>query len=134
MDLQSGKSDGGNAGARYEHDGGDVYGEQREGGGLDTSYDDSGGASRFFYCSKASKSERTHDGAVENDHPTVKPVDLMEWLVKMVTAEGQTVLDPFAGSGTTLVAADNVDRRAIGIERNNEYAEIARERLQSVGD
>lgn len=91
-------------------------------------YADSGGASRFFYCPKAPKSERTHDGAVDNDHETVKPIDLMEWLVKMVTAEGQKVLDPFLGSGTTILAADNVDRECVGIEMNDEYVEIAEQR------
>lgn len=131
MDLQSGERQGGNAGGQYEHDDGAVYGEQREGGGGDTSYEDCGGASRFFYCSKAAKSERTMDGDVENDHPTVKPVDLMEWLVKMVTAEEQKVLDPFVGSGTTLLAADNVDRHAVGIEMSEDYAEITRERFDA---
>jgi len=129
MDLMSGERKGGNAGGAYAHDDGELYGEQRVGGAVDeTSYNDSGGASRFFYCSKAPKSERTHGGEVDNDHETVKPIDLMEWLVKMVTAEGQTVLDPFAGSGTTLLAADNVDRHAVGIEREAEYVEIAESR------
>lgn len=87
------------------------------------------GPSRFFYCSKASKAERTHGGAIENDHPTVKPIDLMEWLVKIVTDEGQRVLDPFAGSGTTIIAASRCGRRAVGIEQDSDYAEIARRRL-----
>lgn len=95
------------------------------------SYGDSGGASRFFYCSKASKNERTHDGEVDNDHPTVKPTDLMEWLVKLVTAEGQKVLDPFLGSGTTMLAADNVDRQCVGIEQSEEYVELSRQRFDA---
>jgi site-specific DNA-methyltransferase (adenine-specific) len=94
----------------------------------DLNFNDSGGPSRYFYTSKASKSERTEDGTLPNDHPTVKPLDLMEWLVRLVTAEGQTVLDPFAGSGTTLKAAKALGRGAIGIERQPEYADLARAR------
>ena len=89
----------------------------------------SGGPSRYFYTSKATKSERTLDGKIDNPHPTVKPTDLMEWLVKLVTAEGQTVVDPFAGSGTTLRACKNLNREFIGIEQNAEYADIARVRV-----
>jgi len=98
--------------------------------GLDPNrgFDDSGGPSRYFYTSKASRSERTENGRLPNDHPTVKPLDLMEWLVRLVTAEGQTVCDPFAGSGTTLKAAKELGRGAIGIERQPEYADLARAR------
>jgi len=92
------------------------------------SYGDGGGPSRYFYTSKASRSERTMNGQIKNDHPTVKPVDLMEWLVRLVTREGQTVLDPFAGSGTTLRAAKNLCREFVGIERKPEYADLARVR------
>lgn len=127
---------------------------------------DSGSAARFFYCAKASRSERNRgceglpvktateltgrkegskglSGSVEhgnstnpyanggsvlpraNHHPTVKPIALMEYLVKLVTREGQTVLDPFAGSGTTGIACKNLNREAILIEREFEYVEIA---------
>jgi len=98
--------------------------------GLDPNrgFDDSGGPSRYFYTSKASRSERTENGRLPNDHPTVKPLDLMGWLVRLVTAEGQTVCDPFAGSGTTLKAAKELGRGAIGIERQPEYADLARAR------
>jgi len=95
----------------------------------ENSYDDTGGASRFFYCSKASKPEKTHDGKIENNHNTVKPIDLMEWLIKLVTAEDQWVLDPFVGSGTTLCAAENVGRKSVGIEQNKEYAKTAQKRF-----
>ena len=91
-------------------------------------YEDTGGPSRYFYTSKASRSERTDDGAIENDHPTVKPRDLMEWLIRLVTREGQIVLDPFAGSGTTCMAAKGLGRRFIGIERQAKYADVARVR------
>lgn len=89
---------------------------------------ESGGPSRYFYTSKASKAERTLDGKIENGHPTVKPVDLMEWLVKLVTAEGQVVLDPFAGSGTTCKAAKNLQREFVGIEEQERWADVARVR------
>lgn len=88
-------------------------------------YGDTGGASRFFYCAKASKGDR---GAA-NHHPTVKPVALMRWLVRLVTPPGGTVLDPFAGSGTTLVAAKAEGCHAIGIEREAEYVKIIRARV-----
>jgi DNA modification methylase len=90
---------------------------------------DSGGPSRYFYTSKATKAERTLDGRIENAHPTVKPHDLMEWLVRLVTAEGQTVLDPFAGSGTTCKAAKDLGREFIGIEKQPKWADVARVRV-----
>ena len=96
--------------------------------GSDTAYQDGDGPSRYFYTSKASRSERTNDGAIENDHPTVKPRDLMEWLIKLVTREGQIVLDPFAGSGTTCMAAKGLGREFVGIERQDKWADVARVR------
>jgi DNA modification methylase len=96
-------------------------------------YADEGGASRFFYTAKASRAERNKGlGDDRNVHPTVKSLDLMQWLVRLVTPKGGTVLDPFAGSGSTLVAADREGFNAIGIELDPEYAEIARRRF--VGD
>jgi site-specific DNA-methyltransferase (adenine-specific) len=121
--------------------------------------DNSGNASRFFksiiYQAKASKSERnkgcegleeqqySHDGREKeienpyqrnksiatNNHPTVKPVALMEYLIKMVTPVGGIVLDPFAGSGTTGVAARNLNRNFILIEKEQEYIAIINKRL-----
>jgi len=88
----------------------------------------SGGPSRYFYTSKASKAERTLDGKIDNAHPTVKPIDLMEWLVSLATAEEQIVLDPFAGSGTTCKAAKNKNRQFIGIEQQAKWADVARVR------
>lgn len=85
-----------------------------------------GSAARFFYCAKASKKDRGEG----NDHPTVKPTALMEWLVKLVTAEGQTVLDPFMGSGSTGCACIDEGMQFIGIEQNAHYAEIAARRMQ----
>jgi len=91
-------------------------------------YTDEGGPSRYFYTSKATKAERTLDGRIDNAHPTVKPGDLMQWLVKLVTAEGQIVLDPFCGSGTTCRAAKDLGRQFIGIEKQPRWADVARVR------
>ncbi len=88
---------------------------------------DSGGASRFFYCAKASRSER---GAA-NTHPTVKPLALMQWLVRVVSFPGETVLDPFLGSGTTAVACLREGRSCIGIEKETAYVEIIRRRIEA---
>jgi site-specific DNA-methyltransferase (adenine-specific) len=90
-------------------------------------YGDRGGASRFYFCSKAGPSER----AAFNNHPTVKPLDLMKWLLKLVTMpQRNLILDPFAGSGTTLVAARDLFLPCVGCEREERYAEIAAKRLE----
>jgi site-specific DNA-methyltransferase (adenine-specific) len=96
---------------------------------VDVGYGGSGGASRFFYTAKASRADRTGGGVADNTHPTVKPTDLMRWLVRLVTPPGGVVLDPFAGSGSTLVAARAEGVRAVGIEREPEYADIITARL-----
>tara|TARA_X000000950_G_scaffold98201_1_gene124174 strand:+ start:610 stop:1704 length:1095 start_codon:yes stop_codon:yes gene_type:complete len=83
---------------------------------------------RYFYCPKTSKSER-HNGD-KNTHPTVKPVDLMRYLCRMVTPKGGTVLDPFMGSGSTGMAAKDEDFDFIGIEKEKEYFEIAESRIK----
>lgn len=106
----------------------DGYGEDREYTGPGD-YGESGGASRFFYTSKASESERTLDGRIENDHISVKPVDMMEYLVKLAAVEGQLVLDPFAGTGSTLVASKNVHRDFLGVEREDEWVNVAKARV-----
>ena len=79
-------------------------------------YNDAVGASRFFYCAKASKKERR-----ESKHPTVKPLNLMRYLVRLVTPPNGTALDPFAGSGTTLEAAMLEGFCFVGIEEQAEY-------------
>jgi len=86
--------------------------------------EDDKSASRFFYCSKVSKSERG-DG---NNHPTVKPVSLMQYLIRLVTPAGGTVLDPFMGSGSTGIAARKEGVHFIGIDIDASYVEIARQR------
>jgi DNA modification methylase len=85
------------------------------------------GASRFFYVAKASKRERGQGNA----HPTVKPIKLMEYLVKMITPPNGLVLDPFAGSGSTGVAAVGLGFDFIGIEREAAYVEIAEKRIEN---
>ncbi len=89
---------------------------------------DSGGASRFFYCAKASKSDK----GLENTHPTVKSTKLMSYLIKLITPPNGTVLDPFTGSGSTGVAALKDGFKFIGIERDESYVKIAEKRLSSV--
>ena len=89
-------------------------------------YGGGGSAARFFYCAKASKADR----GGENTHPTVKPTDLMRYLCRLVTPPGGVVLDPFMGSGSTGKAAVLEGFRFIGIEREAEYLEIARGRIQ----
>ena len=126
---------------------------------------DSGGSSRFFYCAKASKSERNNglDGfddkysasaefrpnhmekAIEGDsgnpygrwtpiknfHPTVKPVKLMQYLVRMVTPPNGIVLDPFCGSGTTGIACKLEGFDFVGMEQDAEYCKIAEARINN---
>jgi site-specific DNA-methyltransferase (adenine-specific) len=87
-------------------------------------YRDSGSAARFFYSAKASKEERNG-----SKHPTVKPVALMRYLVRLVTPKDGIVLDPFCGTGTTLEAAYLEDIQSIGIERDPEYAQDIRKRM-----
>lgn len=89
---------------------------------------DTGSAARFFYCAKASKKDR----GGENNHPTVKPTDLMAYLCRLVTPPGGVVLDPFMGSGSTGKAAMLEGFHFIGIEREAEYLEIARARISAV--
>jgi DNA modification methylase len=133
-----------------------VYGDfaQRPDSSL-VGYGDSGGASRFLYVAKSSSAERNagldgfeatfsptmgngiggkeHDPETatpkRNTHPTVKPIELMRWLVRLVTPPGGTCLDPFTGSGTTGCAAVLEGFRFVGIEREPEYAAIARARI-----
>jgi hypothetical protein len=92
---------------------------------------DSGGASRFFYVAKASTAERNIGlpPGQRNKHPTVKSVELMRWLCRLVTPAGGLVLDPFCGSGSTLVAARLEGFRAIGIDQDPESVETTGRRV-----
>ena len=93
---------------------------------------DSGGASRFFptfhYEAKAPSTERPEVNGVQ--HPTVKPLELMRWLVRLVTPPGGTVLEPFAGSGTTLEACLIEGFNVIGIEREESYLPLIMQRIK----
>ena len=106
------------------------FGEGRE-GTVKNNIPDTGTAARFFPCfyqPKASKRDRGEG----NGHPTVKSIALMRWLCRLVTPAGGLVLDPFAGSGTTGVAALQEGLRFVGIEKEEEYGEIARRRIGAV--
>ena len=100
-----------------------------------------GSAARFFYCAKASRKDRNEgcehmaakplhwSSGSQNHHPTIKPTDLMRYLCRLVTPPCGVVLDPFTGSGSTGKAAVIEGFKFIGIERESEYAEIARTRI-----
>ncbi|KKN01834.1 hypothetical protein LCGC14_1123700 [marine sediment metagenome] len=88
-----------------------------------------GSASRFFYCSKPSTAER-NIGQTDNRHPTVKAAELMAYFCRLVTPPGGTVLDPFAGSGSTGIGALREGFNFVGIEREAESAELARARIK----
>lgn len=136
--------------------------ERKDGNNL-SGFNDSGSASRYFYCAKASKKDRdegleefneskVNDGRQtpidnafqrgetlrKNTHPTVKPTELMQYLIRLVTPNGGTVLDPFNGSGSTgkAVMYENLERnknyKYIGIELTEEYLPIAKARIEYV--
>ena len=151
----TGKSTGGRIGKKSMGDVTNVPAGQYEAG--DPGYGDSGSAARFFYCAKASKSERNAGlegleekavGALnmrtdahsvkngmdtkpaQNFHPTVKPLALMRYLVKLVTPPNGTVLDPFLGSGSTAVAAILEGFEWIGCEMTEDYFSIIEARVE----
>lgn len=95
-----------------------------------TGYSDSGSAARFFYVPKASRADRGEG----NDHPTVKPTDLMAYLCRLVTPPGGVVLDPFLGSGSTGKAAMLEGFKFIGIEREVSYFSIAEARIEEAAN
>lgn len=117
---------------RQPRAGGTIYGADARNFVPADTYGDSGGASRFFpvfrYEAKAPTSERPNADGVQ--HPTVKPLDLMRWLVRLVTPVGAVVLEPFAGSGTTAEACVLEDRQCIAIEREADYLPLIVSRLQ----
>lgn len=122
VDEQSGVSTSGAAGLKGSSGFADGYS-----GEYSVPYGDTGGASRFFYAAKAPAVERpTGNGTA---HPTVKPLDLMRWLVRLVTPPGGIVLEPFAGSGTTVEACIKEDVRCIAIEREADYLPLIDERI-----
>jgi site-specific DNA-methyltransferase (adenine-specific) len=117
------KSTGGSGKASKEWvgDGRTVKGSCQATGG----FGDNGSASRFFYCAKAGKDERGED----SNHPTVKPLALMRYLIKLVTPPGGLILDPFLGSGSTAYAAMDLGFYCVGIEIEEKYCEIAAKRM-----
>ena len=118
-----GKSAGGNSRSVSNK----VYGKYSDqADGKPCGFGDRGGASRFFYTAKASKADR----GAHNTHPTVKSTVLMTYLLRLVTPEGGTVLDPFMGSGSTGVAAKGLGMAFVGIEQSPEYHAIAVRRVQ----
>ena len=126
LDAQSGVlKSGARNGKRKAHDEFGTFCERERDSGNEWGTS-AGGASRFFYCAKASRKER----GAGNTHPTVKPLALMRWLVRLVTPPGGLVLDPFAGSGTTGLACKAEGFRFLGIEREAQYVEIAEKRMQ----
>ena len=132
------------------------WGNNRSDGEIVKGHDDNGGsAARFFYCAKANKTDRneglddfplikggsmvgietrphkpTNHPIRANHHPTVKPTDLMRYLVRLVTPPNGTVLDPFTGSGSTGKAAVLEGFNFVGVEQSAEYAEIAQARIR----
>jgi site-specific DNA-methyltransferase (adenine-specific) len=104
------------------------YGTYSEENRIIQGHADLGGTSRFFYCAKTSTRER--DGST---HPTMKPLRLMQYLIKLVMPKEPEaiLLDPFAGSGSTILAAKQLGYNAIGIEKELEYVEIARRRIEN---
>ena len=140
MDKQSGyQKDGFHVARNRDHDakmGGFDGGWKKD--AKSGGYGSGGGASRFFpvfkYQAKAPKKERPvierEDGS-KIQHPTVKPLALLEWLVELITPPGGVVLDPFAGSGTTLQAAINKGFTPIGIEQDADYIKLIEKRLEA---
>lgn len=122
LDRQSGVTTSGAAGTKRAS--GFAQGYDGE---YDVPYGDTGGASRFFYIPKANSSERPRDG--DTAHPTVKPLDLMRYLVKLVTPPGGTMLEPFAGSGTTLEACVVEGFHVVGIELTEDYLPLIVQRV-----
>ena len=138
----------GEVGNKWKKNYGDQYAEEERqygggsfgGGGYkgSSTYADKGGPSRYFYCAKASKAEREAglepplDDKRANTHPTVKPIALMAYLVRLVTPPGGLILDPFSGSGTTGIAALQEGFRYVGIELIEEYVDIAIGRLRQL--
>ena len=143
MDEQSGVLKSGDSNGFKGKHSGDIYGEYAN--NLikpENVYADKGGASRYFnnfswqdedfflYTAKVSKSERTCEGNVENAHPTVKPIELIRWLIRLVTPKDGITVDLFCGSGTQPIAAHLEEIDFIAFEKEKEYWEIATNRYE----
>jgi site-specific DNA-methyltransferase (adenine-specific) len=157
LDEQSGNRPGGSFPKQRGKGVATAFGEGQPTPGGARQMNDSGGASRFFYVAKPGKKERnagcdalpTVTGKVnspakhgydeptwssQNHHPTVKPIALMGYLIKLVTPPGGVVLDPFLGSGSTACAAAANGFDWLGIERDEGYADIAEARIKHWSD
>lgn len=133
LDGQSGESSGKVQRIQVKGRSGGLLGKEGADRDYVSGFNDSGGASRFFYVAKPSTKERSlglPDGN-RNTHTTVKSIALMQHLISLIAAPGATILDPFAGSGSTGIAALKNGCRFVGIEREAEYVEIARQRIYS---
>ena len=121
--TKSGKSDG----FKGEYTG-NVFGQYANNQiNPDTVYADHGSAARFFYCAKATQAERKG-----SKHPTIKPKKLIDYLVKMVSREGHTILDPFGGSGTTYEVCLESGRQCIIMERDEQSIKDIKARIDGV--
>jgi len=125
LDEQSGFSRSSSGGTSTGRNFGQDYDDKSSKNLPRTGYNDSGGASRFFYCAKASKKERGEG----NNHPTVKPVKLIEYLITLITPPNGIVLDPFMGSGTTAIACKQLGFDYIGFEKEKSYSKIIEGRV-----
>ncbi len=104
-----------------------IFGADNEPRTFHAGFPDSGSAARFFYTAKADADDR-----LGSKHPTVKPIDLMQWLCRLVTPKNGTVLDPFAGTGTTAEAAYREGFNCVLIERETEYQADIRRRMSLI--
>jgi site-specific DNA-methyltransferase (adenine-specific) len=127
LDEQSGETTSAvRSATTTDHTRTDSYTPDR-GNGQERGHVDTGGASRFFYVAKAPANERPRVNGTA--HPTVKPLDLMRWLVRLVTPPGGTVLEPFSGSGTTVEACLIEGFNCIAIEKTDEYLPLTVARI-----
>jgi len=126
LDEQSGISKGSSKPRKNKGTGNICYGDYKTIITQNDAWGDSGGASRFFYCAKASKKERGEG----NIHPTVKPLSLIKYLITLVTPPGGICLDPFEGSGTHALACIDLGVDFIGFELEEEYCNIANLRIE----
>ena len=110
------------------------HGKLGKAGDVQTTYGDIGGASRFFYCAKANKKDKTENSVVNNTHPTVKPTDLIKYLVRLVTPKNGICLDLCEGSGTHAKACIQLTKEDypvnyIGLENDEESFNISNKRI-----
>jgi site-specific DNA-methyltransferase (adenine-specific) len=128
LDEQSGILKSGSNNIRRKEGSFFEHGGLGKAGDIQVSYGDIGGASRFFYCAKASKKERGEG----NNHPTVKPISLIKYLITLVTPPNGTSLDPFEGSGTHAKVCKELGFNYLGFEIESAYCEISDRRVNNI--